>query len=95
MFKKVFAVFSVFLFLALIHLMINAQIVYLGYKIDAMKRSLSKIRSENRSLAASAAQKQNLSGIDYAAKKMGMFIPATIYFITSQENSKLNKGNRF
>lgn len=58
--------------------------MYVGYNIDSIKKDLSNIRSENRDLAASAAQKGNLARIDAAAKKMGMYIPGKVIFITNE-----------
>ena len=87
MYKKA----AVFLFLivsmSLVHLVINANLASTGYLVDSEKRVLSRLRSENRSLAALVAQKEALPRIESIARnKLKMITPPRInYIIVSKE----------
>lgn len=82
--RRAFSILFLFLFLAIIHLILNAKIISSGYEIVELKSKLHKIRSENRELSLLAAQKEDLSKIDAAAKKNGMVFPQKVLFVTTE-----------
>lgn len=85
--RRAFSILFLFLFLAIIHLILNAKIISTGYEINALKSKLNKIRSENRELSLLSAAKEDLTKIDNYAKKTGMFFPEKIQFITNESTS--------
>ena len=82
MYKKAVVILFLAVSMSLVHLLISAKIASLGYKVDEGKKVLSKLRSENRSLAARIAQMESLPRIEEIARnKLKMITPPRIKYI--------------
>lgn len=84
-----FAVLVVFVMLSAVHLAIYTGSIKTGYEIDALKKKLDGLRSDNRYLNYLVAKEEALPRIEQTAKgKLNMVYPEKINYIviSTQEN---------